>query len=112
MSNPLRPIVTTTTTSRDYLDGNTPETQTVTETNYRMESADTVWLSLGGLTVSRGDRYQGKEEILKVENYSADLFRSAVLGLVSDQLRNSRTETGHLKDRADSFLGALRDLLN
>jgi hypothetical protein len=111
MTEPLRPVTTETVQTRSYNDGNNPDVTRSVETVYRIAESDTVWLGLGSVAVQRGDRYSGTEETVKLEIYSSDVFKHAVLQLVRDQQRYSREETGYLWERADSFLADLRAAL-
>lgn len=107
MTEPLRPVTTETVQTRSHNDGHSADVTRSVETVYRLAETDTVWLGLGSVAVQRGDRYNGTEETVKLEIYSSDVFKHAILQLVRDQQRYSRDETGLLKDRADSFLADL-----
>jgi hypothetical protein len=76
----LFPITTKTTTEKNYHDSGEPSLMVVTETEYRLEATDRVWLGHCGLTVERGNRYEdAQESILRVYNYSEDLIADAVI---------------------------------
>jgi hypothetical protein len=76
----LFPITTKTTTEKNYHDSGENSLMVVTETEYRLEDTDRVWLGHCGLTVERGDRYQDNQEsILRVYNYSEDIIADAVI---------------------------------
>ena len=76
----LFPITTTTTTQRQYPGEDQFSTMVVNEIEYRLESTDRVWIGNCGVTVERGNRYNDdKESILRINNYSEDLFAYAVI---------------------------------
>lgn len=109
----LQPIVVTTRTERQHPGEPAPDCTAVVETSYRLNETDTLWLGLGSLTVTRGDRYSGTEEVLRVEIYSSDRIGNAICALIVDQLGHLRNETpgSFLRDRAEAFLQRVRDLL-
>ena len=109
----LQPIVVTTRTERQHPGDPAPDCTAVVETSYRLNETDTLWLGLGSLTVTRGDRYAGTEEVLRVEIYSCDRIRDAICALIIDQRGYLKTEKpgSFLRDRAESFFQRMRDLL-
>lgn len=111
---PLRPIVTTTTTQRDYADDNPPTSDSVTETEYRLSENDQVWLGLSSITFTRGNRYNdGEEYILRVGDYSSDPMKQAIFTLVHEMKRQADDNSSEFcQDRAISFLADLRSALD
>ena len=110
---PLKPIVTTTTTQREYADDNPPTSDSATETEYRLSENDQVWLSMSGLTVTRGNKWDdGEQHILKIGDYSSDPMKQAILCLVYDMKRQAEDNSSEfLQNRAISFLADLRSAL-
>lgn len=108
----LLPITTLTATERQHPSDPAPQTSTVLERTYRLESADRVWLGLSCLIVERGNEYSdGIRETLRVENYGEDLLRAAVLQLVREMQRQAdpKSDAGDFcRARAASFLADLR----
>jgi hypothetical protein len=76
----LFPITTKTTVEKDYNDSSESTVTVVTETEYRLETSDRIYIGHCGLTVERGNRYNDSQEsILRVNNYSEDLIADAVI---------------------------------
>ena len=111
---PLRPKITTTTTQRDYADDNPPTSDSVTETEYRLDENDRIWIGLSSITFTRGNRYDdGEEYILRVGDYSSDPMKQAVLALVHEMKRQANDNSSEFhQNRAISFLADLRSALD
>ena len=111
---PLKAKITTTTTERDYADGNPPASEFLVETEYRLEETDQVWIGLSSVTVTRGSRYDdGEEYTLKIGDYSSDPMKKAIIALVHEMKRQAEDNSSEFcQNRATSFLTDLRSALN
>jgi hypothetical protein len=111
---PLQPVTTETTINRTDLRDCEPftETQKLKETSYRLEKGDDIALFLSSLIVTRGCRYNGTEETVRIENYGEDLFRSAIIKLICEmQVTAISSDSDYLKSRAADFIAEIKNIL-
>jgi len=107
----LLPTVTDTVTVRTLADGATDQTL-ATERTYQLEAGDQIWVGLSSVTVQRGDRYSGTEQVLRLSNYGGDVFRSALIEMVRHQISAAADESSEFcRKRAADFLEELRAVL-
>jgi heterodisulfide reductase subunit B len=111
---PLHPVTTETTINRTHVRDCEPctDTQKLKETRYILEKDDEISLYLSSLIVTRGCRYNGTEETLRLENYGEDLFKSAIIKLICEmQATAIRGDSDYLKSRATDFIAEIRNVL-
>jgi hypothetical protein len=114
MALPLQPVITETTITRSDLRDCEPytETQKLKQTAYTLERDDEISLFLSSVIITRGSRYGGTEETLRVENYGEDLFRSAIVKLIREMKTTAvDSDSEFLKSRAASFIEEIRSAL-
>lgn len=112
MTVDLLPIVTTTTTQKNYNDTTENSVMVVTETEYRLQETDRVWIGSCSVTVERGNRYNdGQESTLRLFNYSEDLIGQAVLDFIKRNVAELEDTSDFTRNRAERFMAELNDVL-
>jgi hypothetical protein len=105
----LFPITTTTTTQRQYPGEDQSSTMVVKEIEYRLESTDRVWLGHCGVTIERGNRYNDdKESILRINNYSEDLFADAVIEYIRTTFAGLDDSSEWTRNRSERMAERIR----
>jgi len=105
----LFPITTTTTTERKYPGEDQSSTMVVKDIEYRLESTDRVWLGHCGVTIERGNRYNDdKESILRINNYSEDLFADAVIEYIRTTFTGLDDPSEWTRNRSERMVERIR----
>ena len=105
----LFPITTKTTTERQYPGDAESSTMVVNEIEYRLESTDRVWIGHCGVTIERGNRYNDdKESILRINNYSEDLFADAVIEYIRTTFAGLDDSSEWTRNRSERMAERIR----
>ena len=102
-------IPTKTTTERQHPGDAETSTSVVNEIDYRLESTDRVWIGNCGVTIERGNRYNDdKESILRINNYSEDLFADAVIEYIRTTFAGLDDPSEWTRNRSERMVERIR----